>query len=319
MRTQDKIARVALSNRQTRQRISAKLLLLAISVATLSPCILGATTPSRTPLEVKSNESTEEQLNLARAQGSAVLQAWNAEVKALNGAAREVAAGEYRILVTLSAPEGWYEPGADRLVWHAVQDARAHLRVVVCDAGDGRVVPELAVSGSIRDRAGNSQNIALPFGWYPLLNGYGANLATSEPINLSLHIEAPPFRRHDPYNGDRFSRPVTAEISDVRPGTFSSAPTLSAWEEAQSDLVRAEGAALDTTVRAMWRQAISGTAKPVGDYRVACAVEYSEAYWFLTTVISCTKQKPSHRQPLILTWRSRRSIHSAAGFCRGCT
>jgi uncharacterized protein involved in high-affinity Fe2+ transport len=233
---------------------------------------------------VESNESTPEQLQLAAEQGKADGRALSWELRDAAPASGEMTAGEYRIAYVLTAPEGWYEPGPGGLVWKEPGDAGAHLRVFVLDGADGRTVPDLDIRASLLDGSGRAvDSRSLPFGWYPLLNGYGDNLRLPTDGSYTLRVEiAPPrFRRHDPYNGDRFTQPAVAEFSAVpfQGAGLSRRGPASARSEGQLELARGQGEALTRTLHAMWEQATSGAEQPAGDYRVAYAVEYSEAYW----------------------------------------
>ncbi len=249
--------------------------------ATVLPAAPPATTEVRTPLTVESNESTRAQLDDARLQGDAVRRAWDAERPEIAGLVAEKRAGQYRLIVTLTKAEGWYEPaGKGRLQWHDPGASESHLRVVVLDGGDGRTVPGLDVYATVD----NGPEQRLPFGWYPLLNGYGANVHASitGTHDVRVRIARAEFHRHDPYNGDRFSEETFATFTGLSPTGSSpdAAPGLSAIEEEHSDQAGAEGGGVGRAVRAMWQQATSGAEQLTGDYRIEEAVEFAEAYWF---------------------------------------
>lgn len=137
-----------------------------------------ATLPTE-PQMARSTEANEAQLNLAHQQGYAQELAVRWYLTHAAPAAHQQPAGEYLVAYALAAPEGWYAPAGDSLAWHpSAADATAHLRVFVRDGADGRTLPGLTVQAELA-AAGQPARPAqtLPFGWYPLLTGYGENLA----------------------------------------------------------------------------------------------------------------------------------------------
>ncbi len=247
------------------------------------PALAWATsTPARPPLAVVSNEATQEQLDLAAKQGRAARAALDWLLRAAP-IAREMDAGPYHVACLVSAPEGYYLPNdGGGLRWIGAR-GNAHLRVIVRDGADGREIPLLPVRATIVDATGHQvAAVPLPYGWYPLLNGYAETvlLPGNGRYTVRVEIDPPQFHRHDPYNGDRFTQPTVAEFDDltIQPGKLGS--SLSARESGQLGLARSQGDAFFATVKGMFAQANDGVVKPAGDYRVVCAVEYSEAWWF---------------------------------------
>jgi hypothetical protein len=57
--------------------------------------------------------------------------------------------------------------------------------------------------------------------------------------------------------------------------------TLSDKMEAAQDLAKKAGEAYSNTLHVMYKQANDGKDTTMGDYFLACAVEYSEGYWYL--------------------------------------
>lgn len=152
----------------------------------------------------------------------------------------------------------------------------------VCDGADGRTVPGLTVQATFTDAAGQALPAQeLPYGWYPLLSGYGDNVALpAGTYRLHLSVSAMPFRRHDPYNGDRLARPAEADFAVVTvPAGLARQAPLSAAEEQETTLVRAQGDTYHQTTLAMYAQATDGKDKALGEYHVGYAIEYAEAYW----------------------------------------
>ena len=261
----------------------------AVALAALAACAGTAsvtpgetTTPARKPVAAESNESTNQQLAYARAEGQTVEAAWQ-WLKGHAAAAGDANAGEYTIGYAVSAPEGWYE-GAGA-AWHAAPAAGAHLQIVVRDGGDGRLVPQVVVRATLRDAAGKEVlSRTLPFGWYPLLNGYGDNVAIAgpRPFTLDVEIAPPDYRRHDPYNGDRFTLPTRVRFEGLAwPSSgAASAPLSEQRLDEQAALAKAQGAAYGRTMtEAMFTQAVDGKTVEAPPYQVACAIEYSEGYW----------------------------------------
>lgn len=241
--------------------------------------------PSK-PLAVESNESTKEQLQHARDEGDATGRALDWLLTKTPSAHGETRAGEYQIAYTVTAPEGWYELTGAGLAWRDATNSDAHLRVLVRDGTDGRVVPDLNVRATLADASGRTiESKQLPHGWYPLMDAYGDNIRLGQSGAYILRVEIAPFpdRRHDPYNGDRFTKPTTAEFANVSidAATLAAqtpATVVESGAEAQG-LAKGIGAAYARTVQAMYAQANDGRDKPVGDYAVVFAVEYAEAYW----------------------------------------
>lgn len=241
----------------------------------------GQATAAEMPQMAHSNESTEKQLDLARKQGYATELALKWLLGQAAPAAAQQPAGEYQVAYLLSAPEGCYAPAS--AAWQGpAAGATAHLRVFVRDGADGRIVPGLTVRAEFTDAAGHALAAQeLPYGWYPLLAGYGDNVALPPgTYRLRLTVSAMPFRRHDPYNGDRLSRPVEAAFAAVAvPAALARQAPLSAAEERETTLAAAQGDAYHQTTLAMYAQANDGKDKPLGEYHVGYAIEYAEAYW----------------------------------------
>ena len=251
---------------------------VAAGVAAQSRVDEASTTPARPPLAVESNEATAEQLESAKGQGRAARAALDWLLKAAPFAA-ETNAGEYHVACLLSAPEGSFLPGDGGLRWHSPA-GNTHLRAIIRDGADGRVIPYLNVRAEIFHRDGALvQTVPLSFGWYPLLNGYGANVRLPNESTVRITIEPPNFHRHDPYNGDRFTQLTTATFPNIKRPRLS-ASSLADREAHQLSLAKAEGDAFEETLKQMFQQANDGAQKRIGDYQVAVAVEYAEAWWF---------------------------------------
>lgn len=97
-------------------------------------------------------------------------------------------AGDLRVAYTLTAAEGWWEnAGGGKLAWRDAPANQAHLRIFILGA-DRRLLPNLAVHARFTDEFGNLRTLPVDFGWYPLINAYGANLTIEPDHAYSLHV-----------------------------------------------------------------------------------------------------------------------------------
>ena len=243
----------------------------------------GRATAATPPQMVRSTEATEAQLNLAHKQGYTEERAEKWYLTHAAPAAHQQPAGEYVVAYTLSAPEGWYEPAGEALVWHPpAAGATAHLRVFVRDGADDRPLPGLTVQATFTPVSGASlPALAVPTGWYPLVSAYGENVALPPGCyHLKLNISRLPFRRHDPYNGDRLTHPVVVEFDQVPlTAALATAAALSDLAAADTELAQAQGDVEHQTLGALYEDANAGAAQPAGDYRVGFASDYALATW----------------------------------------
>ena len=171
----------------------------------------------RQPPVQPSDEATEEQLRLARAQGAAFGQAVTTMITSeAHGSERPV--GDYIVGYAVEKAEGMYQLRNGQLEWVAPQEENAHLEVVVRDGADGRFIPSLTVYATLIDSTGNEIGThQQPFLWHPWLYHYGRNwtLPGDDIYTLRIRIEAPEFGRHDKINGKRFAEPVEIEFVKV--------------------------------------------------------------------------------------------------------
>jgi uncharacterized protein involved in high-affinity Fe2+ transport len=166
-----------------------------------------------TPPMKPSEESTEEQLRLARQQGESYALALAAMDR--ESGADVQRAGEYEVAVVVEHAEGMYHLAGEELVWKNPASENAHVEVAVRDAADGRFVPALDVTVTVIDGDGTEVGThTQPFLWHPWLYHYGRNweLAGDGNYKLRVRIEAPAFMRHDHENGRRFAGPVEVEF-----------------------------------------------------------------------------------------------------------
>lgn len=171
-----------------------------------------------------SEEVDEKQLELARRAGDAYREAleYMAEEVANTGGKREV--GDYVVGFAQEEAEGLYVPTGDGgLEWREPDEENCHIEIAVCDADDGRFLPEVDVAVTVRDGDGNEVADFRPeFLWHPGLFHYGANLSLPGDgrYSLEVSVDPPSFHRHDERNGDRYRDPaeVTFESVEVETG-----------------------------------------------------------------------------------------------------
>ncbi len=235
-----------------------------------------ASTKPQLPLTAPSNEANKKQLQSARAEGDSVDKCIQALLKFGGASAGQTRAGEYIITYLVGKPEGWYElEDKNKLMWHEPTGANAHLWLFVQDGSDRRLVPGLSITASLEN--GQKQ---MPYGWAPLINGYSDNINLSNNKNevVTISIAPPQYRRHDPYNGDRFTKPTTAVIS-INQNQQAQQTLVSKFMEEQNSLSSSAGAGYSNTLKIMYKQANEGKDTVQGDYFIAFADEYSEGWW----------------------------------------
>lgn len=177
-----------------------------------------ADTSERALAGTPSDEATEEQLELAREQGTCF-------GKAVAMMTREEAHGEQTevgdllVAYAVEEAEGMYEWVDGQLEWQNPTDENAHIEVVVRDAHDGRFLPGMDVFVSVFTEAGEEIGThQQPFLWHPWLFHYGRNwtLPGDGIYRMAVHVKPPAFMRHDKLNGARYSKPVDIEWPEVR-------------------------------------------------------------------------------------------------------
>jgi hypothetical protein len=233
-----------------------------------------ASTPVQPPAAEPGNRGTEEQLRLAQQQGkadTAVLDWVLANSGQLKGDTR---AGQMRIAFTITPAEGWWDKaGEGKLAWHDAPDDNVHLRIFILDLVDGRIIPGLNVRATLTDANGNKQSVPVDFGWYPLMNAYGGNVPMDTDSSYTLRVTVDPLSP-----GQHFERTTIAEFPPVQIASdaVSQLPLATVTASAnEADLLKPCNAALSAAITALWQQSASGSEKPVGDYFVGYALDYS--------------------------------------------
>jgi hypothetical protein len=170
-----------------------------------------------------SEESTREQLRLARRQGEALQQALDAMDEESDSGVHVRRAGDYEIGVAVEEAEGMWHWRDGELAWQNPEEENCHVEVCVRDGADGRFVPGLDVTvtlvGPDGDEVGTHRQ---PFLWHPWLYHYGRNWQVREEgeYRVRVRVEPPAFMRHDHENGRRFAEPAEADFDgiEIEPG-----------------------------------------------------------------------------------------------------
>lgn len=168
----------------------------------------------RTPPMKKSEESTKEQLAVAKKQGVAYGEALEAMDK--ESGAKVQRAGDYEIAVVIEEAEGMWVPKNGSLEWEEPTDENCHVEVAVRDAADGRFIPALSVTVTLTAPDGSEVGThEQPFLWHPWIYHYGRNWTVPGEGDYKVHVrvEPPTFSRHDHENGRRYTEPVEADFT----------------------------------------------------------------------------------------------------------
>lgn len=241
----------------------------------------GLATEPAIPLGVPSDETTAEQLLLAKELGQREQESVNFLLSHAPGA--EMMAGEFYLACILEDPKGYYKKENTTMQWHEGSGG-FFLSLAVRDAFDGRTVPGLTIAATISESSGKVLwSGPLPFAWHPLLHRYGENIPLPESGNytFSFRIEPAPFRRHDPINGDRYRDTVEAEFRELfvnmeklaDPATIDNLKEWLPYAQAQGIALRR---AIDEMIAAT---AIDGSMTRHKNYLLVYAVEYAEGYY----------------------------------------
>lgn len=167
-----------------------------------------------------SEESTEEQLKLAKKQG----EAYAGALKAMDeeSGADKVRVGEYLVAIVVEEAEGMWHLENGELAWHEPGDENAHIEVAVCDAADGRFIPGLDVTVSVKGSDGKDYGThQQEMLWHPWLYHYGRNWVVGDKgeYTIGVTIDPPAFMRHDHENGKRYAEKVELEFTrEIEPG-----------------------------------------------------------------------------------------------------
>jgi Fe2+ transport protein len=174
-------------------------------------------TVAHRPSMQPSDEAASRGLQYARGQGLSYQQALEYMTTQVAQGSKKLA-GEYIVGYAVEEAEGLYHYKDGELVWEGPGEKNAHVEVAVCDAADGRFIPALTVYATLIDSNGKEIGThQQPFLWHPTLYHYGRDwqVPGEGEYRLRIRIETPTFPRHDKINGNRYTRPVEVEFSQV--------------------------------------------------------------------------------------------------------
>ena len=178
----------------------------------------GGLTVATGPSMRTSEESTAQQLRLAKAQGEALERAIEAMDEESDSGVLARRVGDYEIAVAVEEAEGMWHRRGEELVWENPGDENCHVEVCVRDAADGRFVPGLEVGVTLIDAEGNELGEERqPFLWHPWLYHYGRNwtVPAGGTYGIRVRVEPPAFMRHDRENGRRYLDAVEVEFDGI--------------------------------------------------------------------------------------------------------
>ena len=171
------------------------------------------------PMDPDTDEASAEQLEFARAQGDAYGRALHLMTGRIADDGGEQRAGDYLIGYAVERAEGMYRWTGGGVEWVEAGEDNCHVEVSVRDAGDGRFVPDCAVSVTLTAADGTELGThEQPMLWHPMLYHYGRNwrVPGDGEYSLRVRVEPPTFMRHDEVNGRRFLEPAEVEFHRVR-------------------------------------------------------------------------------------------------------
>jgi hypothetical protein len=197
----------------------------------------------------------------------------------------ETLTGEFRVAYTITPAEGWWEKaGSGKLAWHEAPTNQVHLRVFVAESADGRLAPAFSVTAALMDANGNEQALPISFGWYPLINAYGTNIAlTDGSYRLRVRVAVMAPRDAQPAladeqlaRGEGVARTVIAEFPAMairQNDVMLRQPATEISVAAEAELLKPCNDALRASITALWQQSVAGEEKSDGNYFVAYALE----------------------------------------------
>jgi len=167
----------------------------------------------------KSDEASNEELEMAQEQGKAYLKALNHMSKEVADTGAEKKAGNYVVGLAIEKAEGMYHLQNGKLEWHDPEKENCHIEISVRDGADNRFIPNLSVKVTVEDKAGKQiGSHQQEFIWHPWLYHYGRNwqLPGDGAYTIRVHIQAPKFMRHDEKNGLRYAEDVEVVFEGVQ-------------------------------------------------------------------------------------------------------
>jgi hypothetical protein len=171
------------------------------------------------PMDPTSSEADATQLDLAREQGRAYRKALDHMVENVAHDGGMQPADQYLVAYAIEEAEGMFMWEDGGLVWHDPEEDNLHVEIAVCDASDGRFIPELTVTATLigpdGEEVGTHRHELL---WHPMMLHYGRNwkVPADGTYTLKVHVDPPTFMRHDEINGRRFEHPVETTFKGVK-------------------------------------------------------------------------------------------------------
>jgi len=171
------------------------------------------------------------------------------------------------------------QSGRGKLAWHDAPDGNVHLRIFILDLADGRLAPGLSVRATLVDANGNEQSVPADFGWYPLINAYGGNIPMDTDSSYTLRVSVDALQPHHVFAvSEHFAHAINTEFPPVQISQDTVAAMSLASDTSfayEADLLKPANAALSAAITALWKQSLSGSERPFGDYFVGYALDFS--------------------------------------------
>ena len=171
-----------------------------------------------------SDEVDEKQLRLAKQAGDAYQEALEYMANEVAHTGGKTEEGDYVVGFAQEEAEGMYAlVGEGEFEWREPEEENCHLEVAVCDAEDGRFIPEVDVTATLAAEDGEEIGpFEVPFLYHPGLFHYGKNVEIPDDgtYDITVEVEPPTFMRHDETNGNRYGETVevTFEGVDIEAG-----------------------------------------------------------------------------------------------------
>lgn len=252
--------------------------LLAILLTLFTPCVFAQqpeTSPTSAVPIFSASTLSQTPPQLAQAQGQTETAALDWILAHSGPLTGDTQAGDFRIAFTVTPAEGWWDKAdGGKLKWHDAPADNIHLRIFVMSLADGRLVPALNLRAVLIDANGNRQAAPVDFGWYPLLNAYGANVPLAADSSYILRVTVAPPASASP--GGHCPPATIAEFPPIPIAldAVSQLPLATASASAiEAELLKPLNTALSKAITALWQQSISGEEKAAGDYFVSYALD----------------------------------------------
>ncbi|MYZ46882.1 iron transporter [Propylenella binzhouense] len=161
----------------------------------------------RSPAMKPSEEADRRGLELGCRQGKALGDTLEHMIGKIAESGAETRSDEYLVGYAVEEAEGMYHRKNGELRWIEPDEENVHIEALVRDAADGRFIPGLRVSVTVKAESGEEIGThEHPLLWHPYLYHYGRNwkVPGEGKYDLTIRFDAPDFPRHDKKNGKRF-------------------------------------------------------------------------------------------------------------------